>query len=103
MARIDDNKPECVEWCDTCRPHKPGCCDGCHQPFAGKRMYRGASQHYHPGAVNGVPGMRAIFGDLCRECYLQDFAKVYPKEKLPYLPKDVIAGPAKPVGFGDRA
>ena len=97
--RIDDNKPEGVQWCDTCRPHKAGECDGCHQPFAGKRMYQAASQHYHPGGVNGVAGMRAIYGDLCRECYLVDFKKVYPQERLPNLPKDVVAGTARAVGF----
>jgi hypothetical protein len=62
-------------------------------------MYQSPSQHYHPGAVNGIPGTAAIFGDLCRECYLQDFAKVYPKEKLPNLPKDVIDSEPSKVGF----
>jgi hypothetical protein len=98
--RIDDNKPEGVQWCDTCRPHKSGHCDGCHQPLAGKRVYQSASQHYHPGAVNGVAGMRAIFGDECRECYLAGFAKVYPGKPLPVLPKDASNGPASKVGFG---
>jgi hypothetical protein len=102
VLRIEDAVIEGALWCDTCRPHKSGHCDACHQPFNGKRLYQSASQHYHPGAVNGVAGMRAIYGDVCRECYLMDFAKVYPKEKLPVLVKDVSAQPAKAVGFGDR-
>ena len=82
--RIDDFKPEEVEWCDTCRSHKNGCCDGCGKEFkAEDAKYHSQSHHFHPGSVAGVPGTIAIHKELCLDCYRKDWKKVYPKEKLP--------------------
>jgi hypothetical protein len=81
---IEDFKPEEVEWCDTCRPHLQGKCDGCHTKFeVGEPGYRSQSHHFHPGSVDGVPGTYAIHKHLCLACYRKDFKHVYPKLKLP--------------------
>lgn len=81
---IDNFQPQEVEWCDTCRGHKAGNCDGCGQEFEdGEHRYRSQSFHYHPASIDGVPGSYAIHKALCLECYREDFKNVYPKEEVP--------------------
>lgn len=78
---------DAVQWCKECKVHEDGKCDGCHNPFvAGERIYRSQSYHYHPGAVNGVSGTRAVQKELCIDCYRKDHAEVYPNQEVPDLP-----------------
>lgn len=80
--QIADFAPQEVLWCDTCRGHIPGTCDGCHEPIAGG--YRSQSYHYHPMSVAGVGGTVAIHKSLCKECYWQDMKRVYPTATYPF-------------------
>ena len=83
---IDEFKPTDVEWCDTCRPHVDGACDGCHTPFtATDQRYRSQSHHFHPREVAGVPGFTGIHKLLCVDCYRIDHERVT-KETAPPLP-----------------
>jgi hypothetical protein len=82
--QIEDYKPQDVEWCDTCREHETGKCDGCKKAFdSQEQKYRSQSFHYHPVHIDGSPGTYGIHKTLCLECYRKDWKKVYPKEKLP--------------------
>ncbi len=81
---IDNFQPQEVEWCDTCRAHKSGHCDGCEKQFEDReQQYRSQSYHFHPASIDGVPGTYAIHKALCLECYREDWKKVYPKEEIP--------------------
>lgn len=82
--RIDDFKPEEVEWCTTCAKHKTGHCDGCSKLFDPQEpKYHSQSHHFHPGSIEGIPGTMAIHLELCLECYRKDWKQVYPKLELP--------------------
>lgn len=82
--QVEDYKPQAVEWCDTCREHETGKCDGCKKVFdSQEHKYRSQSFHYHPTNIDGTPGTYGIHKALCLECYRVDWKKVYPKEKLP--------------------
>ena len=89
---IDDCQPTEVEWCDTCRSHVQGCCDGCKRPWArGERHYRSQSYHYHPAGVGGISGTRGVNKELCVDCYRLDHAAVYPALPVPPLPDRIAA------------
>jgi hypothetical protein len=87
---IEDFQPEGVQWCDICRTHQSGHCDGCQKPVTIQDSYRSQSHHFHPTNIDGNPGHFGINKILCRECYLKDFAAVYPNEPLPQLGELVI-------------
>ena len=78
---------EAVKWCDVCRGHVDGECDGCHIKFLhNEHWYRSQTYHYHPATVEGVAGTRAVQKALCVECYRADHAKAYPDLQVPDLP-----------------
>lgn len=47
--------------------------------------------HYHFDERTGRAGLRVVKGVLCRECYLEDYNKIYPDRNLQIgeLPKEV--------------
>lgn len=83
---IDNFQPQDVLWCDVCRAHKQGCCDGCGRKFENEAQYKSQSHHFHPIHLNGQSGSAGINKILCVDCYRLDFAAVYPNEKVPPLP-----------------
>lgn len=83
---IDDFKPADVEWCEVCRPHVPGHCDGCGSRFqATDQRYQSQSHHFHPGSIAGIAATIAIHKHLCVDCYRKDHEAVY-KRPAPPLP-----------------
>lgn len=78
---------EAVQWCEVCKQHETGKCDGCHVPFsAGEQIYRSQTFHYHPASIGGVAGVRSVQKELCVECYRADHALAYPNNAVPDLP-----------------
>lgn len=89
---IDAFQPQEVRWCDTCRTHEAGHCDGCGDQFrAREHRYRSQSHHFHPAGVGGQPGLYAIHKTLCVDCYRVDHARVYPGVTVPDLPDRIAA------------
>lgn len=84
---IAEFSPEEVAWCETCRPHVNGHCDGCGLEFDPTDMqYQSQSFHYHPRSVAGTPGTVSVQKGLCVDCYRKDHAAVYPNHPVPPLP-----------------
>lgn len=78
---------DAVQWCNECRAHKDGHCDGCGREFLrGESWYRSQTFHYHPAAIEGKAGVRAVNKQLCVECYREDHKKAYPEAPVPDLP-----------------
>ncbi|HKT90077.1 MAG TPA: hypothetical protein VJQ59_16650 [Candidatus Sulfotelmatobacter sp.] len=78
---------EAMQWCEVCRVHKDGHCDACGAAFLhNERRYRSQTFHYHPAAIEGVAGTRAVQKELCIDCYRDDHAKAYPGSPVPDLP-----------------
>lgn len=79
--------PSEYQWCEICRKHQDGHCDGCGAAFlSGERRYRSQSVHYHPASIGGKEGTRAVQKELCVECYRADHRAVYPNHPVPDLP-----------------
>ena len=75
--------------CFFCNKHKTGYCDECGKvipsyPEMGKNGYQSARpSHMHPASVLGVMGERAVFRELCLECYRKDYEVIYPETAVP--------------------
>lgn len=39
--------------------------------------------HYHFKTIEDVKGRRIVMGELCLECYREDFRTAYPEARLP--------------------
>lgn len=101
---IDSFQPQDVLWCDTCRAHLDGHCDGCHRKFEpGEMQYLSQSHHFHPIHLNLLSGSAGVNKVLCVDCYRLDFHAVYPNEIVPPLPdrpgSPEIVPPSKAVGL----
>jgi hypothetical protein len=81
---IDDFQPTEIQWCDVCRKHESGKCDGCGERFqATEAHYRSQSYHFHPATIQGVSGTRAVHKTLCVNCYREDYRAVFRSDPPP--------------------
>jgi len=79
-----------------CHDPLDGLCDDCGKPIPRyENMPKGSGfesqsiNHVHIINIEGTKAEKPMRRKLCRECYLIDFALIYPKEKLPPMPQEM--------------
>lgn len=81
--------------CPLCEARKPGFCADCKKPIPkqeddikylwmhGMGFQSHTHDHRHTRSVEGIVGFGWVPRELCLECYVTDFKKVYPNEPIP--------------------